>query len=107
MSIAKKNLVSITVERKTRTSDGAGGHTIVLTAITGSPFSGRKIRTRKPVMIDGVASDVMTEQIILVFNVGTVILPEDVCTIDSTKCFKVRAIREYTRSVQADVERLQ
>lgn len=106
MSIAKKNLVSIVVEQKTRTSDGAGGFTVALAAITGSPFAGRKIRTRKPVMIEGVPSDVMTEQIVLVFATGTSIKPEDVCTVDS-KCFRVRAVRNYTRSIQADVERLE
>lgn len=104
MGLTKKNLVSITVERKTRTSDGAGGYTTSDKAITGSPFAGRKIRIRKPVLVDGIPSDVEVDTIVLAFNAGTDIKIEDICTVNS-KCYIVRGVRNYTRSLQADVER--
>jgi hypothetical protein len=103
MAIAKKNLVSITVKRKTRTSNGGGGYTTNPTEITGSPFSGRKLRTRKPVLIEDGPSNIEVDEIVLVFNAGTDIQIGDICTV-GLKDFNVCSLREYTRSLQADVE---
>jgi hypothetical protein len=103
MSISKRNAVSIAVTRATRTSDGAGGYTSTLPAISGSPFAGRKIRIKRPVLIDASPGDVSIDLIVLVFDAGTDIRVDDICTIGS-KAYRVTAVREYTRSVQADVE---
>jgi hypothetical protein len=101
----KVNAVSVTVERKTRTSDGAGGYTVELDAITGSPFSCRLIRRmfRSPVLIEGRPADMAVDQIILVFPPDTDIRPNDVCTVSSAS-YTVTGVRSYLRSVQADVE---
>jgi hypothetical protein len=104
MTISKRNTVSIIVKRKTRTKDGVGGYTASFSEITGSPFAGRKIRSRKPVLVEGVPGDVEVDQVVLVFDTGTDIQIEDVCTVKG-KEFTVQAVREYTRSLQADVSR--
>ena len=103
MSISKRNAVSITVTRVTRTKDDAGGYTETTSAITGSPFSGRKIRIKKPVLIDARPGDMQIDQIVLVFDAGVDIRINDICTVGG-KSYKVTDFRPYTRSIQADVE---
>lgn len=105
MSISKKNAVSIAVTRKDRTKDGAGGYTTTSSAITGSPFTGRKIRrvNKQAILVDGRPGDIQIDQIILVFALGVDVRIGDVCTV-GTKSYTVRSVREYSRSIQADVE---
>jgi len=104
--MTKVNSVSIAVTRPSRTSDGAGGFTINLVSISGSPFAGRKMRrtpenSRTP-NADGAGNAVINEEV-FVFPAGTVIREDDICTVGGV-AYRVKSIRIYTRSVQADVK---
>jgi hypothetical protein len=103
MSITKKNAVTITVQRKTRSSDGAGGYTVTRSAVTGSPFTGRLIRKQPLALAKASPGDLQVAELVLVFPAGPDIRVDDICTISGTE-YVVQGVRSYTRSVQADVK---
>ena len=104
MTIPKVTEVSITVKRKTRTSDGAGGYTTTEAEITGSPFTGRLVRpTSNPALVQSAPGDMVVTPIVLVFAAGSDIHVNDICTVGTTT-YTVQSTRSYTRSVQADVK---
>ncbi|MCE5199799.1 hypothetical protein LLG39_12580 [bacterium] len=107
MSIVKPNQVSITVDRETRTKDGAGGYTTSSTPITGSPFVGRKIRRdfkgQPNNLQHATPGDMLVTEDVLVFPANSDIRIGDICTVGNVT-YKVQYVRNYRRSVQADVK---
>jgi hypothetical protein len=101
MTITKKTAATITVTRKTRTADGAGGVTLSWAAITGSPFTGRKARPHKPTLAEMNAGDVQVIDMVLIFPSTATVQVNDKCTVSSID-YIVTAVRSYSREVQAD-----
>jgi len=107
MSISKKNSISIIVERASvRTSDGAGGYTSTPIAISGSPFTGRKIRRKvntNPTLIESRPGAAEISELVLVFPLTASLKEGDIATVGTRK-YTIKTIRTYTRSIQADAE---
>jgi hypothetical protein len=105
MVVVKPNEVSVSVVRKTRTTDGAGGFTIVESAITGSPFACRLIRRTSTTYsnIDAVPGDMMLTQHVLVFPASATVQIDDICTIGTDR-YRAIDVRSYARTVQVDIE---
>lgn len=97
------NTVSVESYRSVRITDGAGGYTRTEVEIAGSPFIGRLVRRVRPAMIDGVPGQAVQEQIILVFPAQTDVQVGD-REVVSNVSYKVKTVRSYSRSIQADVE---
>ncbi|MFA6666132.1 MAG: hypothetical protein WCT06_06140 [Armatimonadota bacterium] len=99
----KKNQVSIAVKRPQRTPDGAGGFTVEMQEVTGSPYAGRLLRKKDPIQVNSVAADMIFERLVLVFPPNADIRAEDICTVGRYD-WRVRFVRGYSRSLQVDVE---
>ncbi|MHB0913938.1 MAG: head-tail adaptor protein [Armatimonadota bacterium] len=99
----KINELSITVKRKTRTPDGAGGYTVSESTV--GTHTGRLVRKTSPQMVEGAPGDVVLVRLSFVLPAGADVLAGDACEAGGNR-YRVTAVRPYAGSVQADVEKI-
>ncbi len=103
-----REIVSLTVLRKTSTPDGTGGYSQIESAVTGSPFAARIYR--RPIgNPDYVArqpgdSDADKSVVVSFMDPATPVQINDIVVLPDGTRARILRVRVYTLMAQCDVE---
>lgn len=92
-------------KRAVETGDNMGGSSVLMSDIAGSPLTCRLARAKDYTNVSGLPGRNYRDFVTLIFAPGADVENEDVWTVDG-RDYRVKGLRKYARSLQADCETL-